>query len=566
MDDLLAAGERKAEGRFQQLKLIRDVGVQIIEFLAQIEDFQKMLWEKRKFVTETHYCVNLRNVDPCFYSEIAGKDAQWKEWREMFDVDGSDRTEDFLRDNSTLVLDTKHFNADFTDRLLASFEDLDGMTDGLLVHSENWQALRLLEEKYRESVKCIHIDPPYNTSTSGFLYKNGYQRSGWLAMMHDRIEAGTALLTGDGNIQCHIDENEYENLQTLFTRMGIPDGGTIVWDKKNPMRGRKRIATQHEYILWRTWSEASVFARSANVRAILEKAESLVRRHNGVTSRVAREFRSWVSGRKDFSGGERAYHLIDDDGRVFQSVAIGAPEPRADPKFHIPLLHPVTNKPCPVPSYGWSRAPETMLQLVQDNEIIFGKDEAVQPRMKVFLTAGTRRQMSTVIGDSRRGKTDVDGLGLEFPYCHPVSLYEELIAAGAPDKDDFVLDYFAGSGTTAHAVINLNREDGGQRKFILIEMGDYFDTVLLPRVKKVTYSPKWANGKPNGDATEEEAQRSPRIVKYMRIESYEDALDGIEFDDATGTDAAGRSAWRRIPAEVHAEAGDRAELDAVERH
>ena len=97
-----------------------------------------------------------------------------------------------------------------------------------------------------------------------------------------------------------------------------------------------------------------------------------------------------------------------------------------------------------------------------------------------------------------------------------------------------VVDIFAGSGTTAHAVINLNREDGGQRKFILVEMGDYFDTVLLPRVKKITYSPKWTNGKPNGEATGEEAERSPRIVKYMHIESYEDALDGIQFDEELG--------------------------------
>ncbi len=97
-----------------------------------------------------------------------------------------------------------------------------------------------------------------------------------------------------------------------------------------------------------------------------------------------------------------------------------------------------------------------------------------------------------------------------------------------------VLDYFAGSGTTGHAVINLNREDGGQRKFILVEMGEYFDTVLLPRIKKVTFSPEWKSGRPKRDATTEEAERSPRIVKYMRLESYEDALDGIGFDEEAG--------------------------------
>lgn len=90
-----------------------------------------------------------------------------------------------------------------------------------------------------------------------------------------------------------------------------------------------------------------------------------------------------------------------------------------------------------------------------------------------------------------------------------------------------VLDYFAGSGTTGHAVINLNREDGGRRKFILVETGDYFDTVLFPRLKKVTYTPEWKDGKPKRLATPEEAERSPRIMKIVRLESYEDALNNL---------------------------------------
>jgi adenine-specific DNA-methyltransferase len=101
----------------------------------------------------------------------------------------------------------------------------------------------------------------------------------------------------------------------------------------------------------------------------------------------------------------------------------------------------------------------------------------------------------------------------------------------------YCLDFFSGSGTTGHAVINLNREDGGRRKFILVEMADYFDTVLLPRIKKVTFTPEWKDGKPKRLAIPEESRRSPRIVKYIRIESYEDALNNIAFDDASGQQA-----------------------------
>ena len=171
MDEISAAGEAAAEGWFQQMGLMRDVGGKIIDFLAQIEDFQKMLWEKQKFVVDTHYCVALGNVPADLHTEIVGNDAQWDEWRTLIAIDETDRCAEFLQLHPTLMLDTRHFCVGFTDRLLGSFDDLDGMTDGLLIHSENWQALHLLRESYLDSVKCTYIDPPYNTDASPILVK-----------------------------------------------------------------------------------------------------------------------------------------------------------------------------------------------------------------------------------------------------------------------------------------------------------------------------------------------------------------------------------------------------------
>jgi adenine-specific DNA-methyltransferase len=529
------------------VRVIKAVGGRIIDFLDQIERFQKMLWEKRKFITETQYCITVGNIGESFYADIAACDAQWAEWKELFHIDEEqadlftsgksrkDRRVAFLKAHPTLVLDTKHFDQGFRDRLLASIDDLDGSTDGLLIYGENFQALSLLLEKYRERVACIHIDPPYNTQTSGFLYKNDYQHSSWLAMMQNRVAAGVPLLSTDGAYLCHIDENEYELLHVMFRGLGIPDGGTIVWDKKNPMLGRKGIATQHEYVLWRTAQDSPIYLKPTNVLMMLEKAEAIIKRHRGVTKDARREFAEWVANCPELSGGEKAYRFLDDDGRVYRGVAMGAPEPRTDPKFHIPLVHPVTKRKCPVPPNGWSRAPGTLQDLIKKGEILFGDDETVQPQKKVLLTVDSKRQLSSVISDASRGKADVDKLGLEFPYCHPVSLYEQLVGAGAPADGDCVLDYFAGSGTNGHAVIDLNREDGKRRKFILAEMADHFDTVLLPRIKKVTFSPEWKNGKPARQATAGEAERSPRIVKYIRLESYEDALNNIMFKDAPQT-------------------------------
>ncbi len=539
LDDLEQGDILRLDRALARVRAVRFIGCKIIDFLAQLEAFQKQLYLKKKFALETHWCVTLDRVPDALYAEIAANTAQCAEWVALFaaaEIEG-DLTNGnttwtdppsiaFLKANPYLVLDTRHFDRAFTDRLLAALSDagpLDDQLDGLLIHGENFQALNLLQARYQGQVQCVHIDPPYNTQTSGFMYKNGYQHSSWLTMMHNRVEAGIALLNEKGHFLCHIDENEYEVLHLLLTDMNIPDGGTVVWNKKNPMLGRKRIATQHEYVLWRTWSESAVFIRPVNIRIILAKAQSLIHKHGGVGEQVRREFNRWIVRQRAFTGGERAYRFIDDNGNVFRGVAMGAPERRTDPKFYEPLIHPVTKKPCPVPPYGWSRTPETLQQLIQNDEIIFGKDETIQPTRKVFLTANSKRQMSSVISDSGRGKSDVDKLGLSFPYCHPVSLYEELVAAAAPETDNLVLDFFAGSGTTGHAVVNLNREDGGRRKYMLVELGHHFDTVLLPRMKKVVYSSNWKDGEPvsrNGVT---------QVFKYIRLESYEDAMDSLDI-------------------------------------
>jgi len=126
------------------------------------------------------------------------------------------------------------------------------------------------------------------------------------------------------------------------------------------------------------------------------------------------------------------------------------------------------------------------------------------------------------------------GEAQSFSFPKSVHATAKSILTCGVKNNHWILDYFAGSGTTGHAVINLNREDGGRRKFILVEMAQYFDTVLLPRIKKVTFTPEWKDGKPERAATPEEAERSPRIIKVIRLESYEDALNNLTFDEEGG--------------------------------
>jgi adenine-specific DNA-methyltransferase len=554
LDEMDAAGVDLSEGWFQMMRLIKKVGSHIIAFLAQIEEFQKMLWEKRKFVAETFYCITMSNVPEEFYPEIVICEAQWEEWKMLLRIGEEeanlftagkgkkDRRMEFLKTHPTLVLDTRHFSQDpstgsgqsFTDRLLASFDDLDEAIDGLLLHSENWQALNLLTEKYREQVNQIHIDPPYNTDSSGFLYKNDYRHASWLSMMVDRLLISKGILLPEGTFTCHIDENEFERLRLLCEQM-FGYVGTAVWDKLNPMMGAQELAIQHEYILFCT-SESRPFAvRPQNVKNILSMAAEIIRKHKGVTEQAKKEFTEWVRSTQGLTGGEKAYQYLNDDGHVYRLVAMTWPNPNPPPaEFFKPLIHPVTGKPCPVPNRGWSQSPKKMGELLAKGKIVFGPDETTQPQRKIRLS--TDKVLSSIIRNGSRGKTEIEKLGLDFTYNHPVTLYTTLLDAGL-GKEGNVLDFFAGSGTSGHAVINLNREDGGRRKFILVEMAHYFDTVLLPRIKKVTFSPEWKDGKPKRMATAEEAARSPRIVKVIRLESYEDALNNIAFDDPSGQQA-----------------------------
>lgn len=532
LEDLDTSSEARVETYIAKVKAIKRVGKIIIDFLAQIEDFQKKLWLKKKFVVETNWCITLDKIDESFWAEIIGNKAQIDEWIAMYAIDEAEGwtappSVDFLRLNQNLIIDTKYFSNTFKFRLLESIPDLDEQTAGLMINSENFQALSLLRLKCEKQYDHIHIDPPYNTDTSGFLYKNNYRHSSWASMMIDRLcEADQLLEDEEGVFQCHIDENEYELLFNVFNALPRQNAGTIVWDKLNPMLGRKGVATQHEYVIFRTNSDRSIYARNDNIGKIFAYAEQEIKNNGGINEASRRAFATRLNADEKLSGGDKAYHFIDDAGNIYRLVAMGAPERRTDPKYFIPLIHPVTGKPCPVPSNGWSRKPETMAKMLEDGTIIFGKDETTQPQKKVILSISGERQISSVIEDGKSGKADLDKLGLDFPYAHPVSLYETLISA---NHGYSILDFFAGSGTTGHATVNLNRADREKRKYCLIEMGDQFYSAALPRMQKVVYSADWKNGKPQNRNT-----GISQIIKYMRLESYEDALSNIELSDNGG--------------------------------
>ena len=158
LDDVANEKAPRVEQYISKIKIIRRIAGKIIDFLAQIEDFQKKLWLKKKFVTETQYCITLACISEDFYTEIAANEAQREEWVELYAIDeikgdlttpsySAPLTMEFLKANPTLVVDTQHFASEFTARLVEAIGEIDSKCDGLLVHSENFQALSLLQRR-----------------------------------------------------------------------------------------------------------------------------------------------------------------------------------------------------------------------------------------------------------------------------------------------------------------------------------------------------------------------------------------------------------------------------------
>ena len=520
LDEMAAIGENMVGGWFQIMRVIKVVGGQIIDFLDQIECFQKMLWEKRKFITETQHCITLGIIDEKFYPTIAACEPQWAEWKALFHIDedainlfnsGKDtqgKRVAFMQAHPTLVLDTRHFAADFTDQLLASFDDLDEMTDGLLIHSENWQALNLLQEKYAEQVKCIYIDPPYNTGDDGFIYRDAYQHSCWLAMMRDRAMLSKFLMNEKSSFWANLDDIEIAHFRLLLDSIFGPEHfiGNIAW-KKTSGDNKPAFAFVHDNLV----------IYGAELTRALPSPE------------IA----------KQYSNPDN-----DPRGDWASSDYRSKWHKQERPNLYYGITHPNTGEIIYPDSYSdsprvWGCDKKTHEENEKNKLVWWGNDgSSKEPRKKRFLSEHRGLNIRSIWDDAgtndSASKNMRDLFGFEVnSRLNPKPWELPKKICGFTSREALIADYFAGSGTTGHAVINLNREDGGRRKFMLVEMAEYFDTVLLPRIEKIIFTPEWKDGKPKRMATPDEAERSPRIVKYMRVESYEDALNNIAFDDAT---------------------------------
>ncbi|MDD7636284.1 MAG: DNA methyltransferase [Clostridiales bacterium] len=524
LDDLDTENEARVETYLAKIKAIKRVGKVIIDFLAQIEDFQKKLWLKKKFVVETNWCITLDKIDESFWAEIIANKAQIDEWIAMYAIDEAEGwsnppTIEFLRSNQNLLLDTKHFPNTFKSSLLESIPDLDSQTNGLMINSDNYQALNTIKQRYRNKVQCIYIDPPYNTDATPILYKNGYKDSSWMSLMHDRILSGRELLDPNiGYYSVAIDDAELHNLYQLMEMDLSPMEllQVIVNHYPGSGTGRSNVSKTHEY----------------NIFAIPNNADILRGIAKDGGERIRGFCRSGTGANNYRYGRPNSFYAVLVDPTTHEIKGFETPpsmeseypkEPTKEGYIRIYPLGADGSERC------WSLGYESaiiynergMLECTPNNVIRRKYYDEANRELLPSLWIDTK--FSAVVN----GTNLLTGMfGQSGNFTFPKSLYTVLTAieAGLYDEPNAtVVDFFAGSGTTGHAVLELNKADDGERKYVLVEMGEYFEAVTKARMMKAIYSSSWKNGKPI------DRVGTSHIMKYMRLESYEDALSNIEL-------------------------------------
>ncbi len=493
--------ERSLDRHITRARVVREIGEKIIDFLAQIEDFQKKLWEKKKFVLKTHYVITTDRIPEEFHQKILKNKAQLEEWEAL--GFGAAPPKEALKEKK-LPVDTKHFSHDFKEKLLEKLTetaDLDELLDGLMIKSENWQGLNLLLNKYRDQVNCVYIDPPYNTGNDEFQYKDSYQHSSWLTMNHNRLDLLFRLMNEVCGVFINIDDGEAHYLKILCDAIFGRDNfvRNIVWQKRTSPDMRAALGDGHDHIM--------VYAKCLSAFANFAKKIPKTHEQKAAFKNPDNDPRGpWVSS--DFTAqGYRPNQMYE-------------------------IATPGGAQYFPPEGRCWKNVESVFLQIEKEGRMWFGADRKGVPRRKTYLSESEENAVwswwsNKEVGHNQEAKKEsiaFFGVAGAFMTPKPERLLRRIVHISS-NFQSIILDFFPGSGTTAHAVMNLNNEDGGKPKFILIEMANYFDTVMVPRIKKVAYSFNWKDGKPK------DSGGNGVFFKYQVLEQYEDTLDNLELKE-----------------------------------
>jgi adenine-specific DNA-methyltransferase len=380
-------------------------------------------------------------------------------------------------------------------------------------------------------VKCVYIDPPYNAQSSEILYKNSYKHSSWLTLIQDRAKAVFPLYANPFVHITAIDEIENFRLGMLFNELYPSCEDSCVSIIHNPTGQQgNNFSFTHEFAHF-------IFPSGMNCIGLEDRNDE-----TREASPDIRPLRNVSSGKNHLreSSANCFYPIYVKDGKI-----IGFGDVCND-EFHPTGINHIKDDGVieiyPIDPQGreskWVFARQTV-ELIKDE--LSAEFDQKKGAWDVIRKKSRFRYKS--LWDDKRysanswGSVVLNSMLPDNLFTYPKSIFtvRDCIDAGLNNESvGLILDYFAGSGTTAHAVINLNREDSGKRKYILVEMGDYFDTVLKPRIQKVIYSKDWKNGKPKPD-NDCNLNGIPHCFKYIRLESYEDTQNNLMLKDMGNT-------------------------------
>lgn len=384
-------------------------------------------------------------------------------------------------------------------------------TDNRIIHGDNLEALKSLLPEFEGQVKCIYIDPPYNTGNEGWIYNDAVndpkikrwlgqvvgkegedlsRHDKWLCMIYPRLKLLHRLLKPEGVLFASIDRNEMATFKLILEEIfGAGNWvGEIAWRNvtdNNPTN----ISLEHEYVLCfaKNKSALSPVWKSPYLDAkerLIELGMRLAAEHTD-KKKLQAAYSKWFREHKPEIWPFQDYKFIDQDGIYTGSRSVHNPGKEG---YRYDVFHPVTKKACKQPLMGYRFPFDTMQELLAADRILFGEDETKLIELKLYVKDYKAKLSSVIELDGRTGTNEVKNIFTEstrpFDYPKPSVLLEELLGF-ATDPDDIVLDSFAGSGTTGHAVLKLNAQDRGNRRFILIELGEYAESITAERVRRV---------------------------------------------------------------------------------